>query len=172
MNICVSTAIGRVFWGEQTFTCALGKGGAVPAAEKREGDGATPLGIWPLRRVFYRPDRLGPPVCNLPVTALKPEDGWCDDPKDAAYNRPVALPYPASHEQLWREDHVYDLIVELGHNDDPVVPHLGSAVFMHVAKPDYAPTEGCVALHLDDLLALLKNVPTEACLEINDECLA
>ena len=157
---------GRVFWDQRTFKCALGKGGALPAAEKREGDGTTPLGIWPLRRVFYRPDRLNPPVCSLPVAALKPEDGWCDDPKDVAYNRPVTLPYPASHERLWREDHVYDLIVELGHNDDPVVPYLGSAVFMHVAKPDYAPTEGCVALHLDDLLALVTHVPSGACLDI------
>ena len=166
MNICVNTTSGRVFWDQQSYKCALGKGGALRAADKREGDGATPLGIWPIRRVFYRPDRLSLPVCNFLVQELKQDDGWCDDPKDAAYNRPVTLPYPASHERLWREDHVYDLIVELGHNDDPVVPNFGSAVFMHVAKPDFAPTEGCVALRLEDLLDLLARVPAETRLDI------
>ena len=152
MDITVDP-LGELSWRGRRVRCALGKGGL--RADKREGDGATPVGRFPLRRVLYRPDRLAPPVTALPVAAIGPADGWCDDPADSAYNRPVALPYPASAERLWRDDPVYDLVVVLGHNDDPVVAGRGSAVFLHLARPGYAPTEGCVALALADLLSLL-----------------
>ena len=135
--------------------CAIGKSGIVPASRKREGDGASPGGIWAMRRVFYRPDRMDPPKTKLPVVPLRPQDGWCDDPADPLYNRPVTLPYPASCETLFRGDHVYDLIVELGHNDRPPIPGLGSAVFLHIAHDDYRGTEGCIALSVDDLLLVL-----------------
>ena len=136
--------------------CALGPAGVTPADAKREGDGASPAGAWPLRRVLYRPDRRPAPETGLPVRALAPDDGWCDAPADPAYNRPVTLPYPASAERLWRDDGVYDLIVTLGHNDDPVVAGAGSAIFLHLARPDYAPTQGCVALAAGDLADLLR----------------
>jgi L,D-peptidoglycan transpeptidase YkuD (ErfK/YbiS/YcfS/YnhG family) len=137
----------------QSFRCALGPAG--PRRDKREGDGATPVGRFALRRVLYRPDRLGAPATALPVQALTPADGWCDDPADPAYNQPVRLPYAARHEKLWRDDAVYDVIVVIGHNDAPPVAGQGSAVFLHVARPGYTPTEGCVALALPDLLAVL-----------------
>jgi L,D-peptidoglycan transpeptidase YkuD (ErfK/YbiS/YcfS/YnhG family) len=133
--------------------CALGRGGV--SADKREGDGATPLGAWACRSLFYRPDRLQAPPTGLAATPLTPTDGWCDQPGDPAYNRPVSLPYAARCERLWRQDPVYDLIVPLGYNDDPVVSGRGSAIFLHLARPGYAPTEGCVALALDDLMAFL-----------------
>lgn len=135
--------------------CAIGKGGVRPAAQKREGDGASPIGVWSLRRVLYRPDRVGRPQTGLPVVEIAPDDGWCDAPGDPAYNRPVKLPYLASAENLWREDHVYDVIVILGHNDDPVVPGAGSAIFWHLARPDFTPTEGCVAVPLEGMLRAL-----------------
>jgi L,D-peptidoglycan transpeptidase YkuD (ErfK/YbiS/YcfS/YnhG family) len=135
--------------------CALGKGGIVPAIDKREGDGASPIGNWPIRRVMFRADKLAPPHTSLPLTDIQPQDGWCDSADDDNYNLPVTHPYSASAERLWRDDDVYDVVVVLGHNDDPVVAELGSAIFMHVARPDYTPTEGCVALAKDDLLALL-----------------
>jgi len=150
----------------RVLACVLGKGGVRPSAEKQEGDGATPAGRWPLRRVFYRPDREPPPETALDRVPLKPRDGWCDDPAHPLYNRPVTLPFAASHEVLWREDHVYDLIVELGHNDDPPVPGLGSAIFMHLTRPDRGPTEGCVALERDDLLTLLAHCRPGAVIEI------
>jgi L,D-peptidoglycan transpeptidase YkuD (ErfK/YbiS/YcfS/YnhG family) len=135
--------------------CALGRGGVTPATDKREGDGKSPLGLWPIRRLLWRPDRASPETA-LDAQPISPEDGWCDAPGDPAYNRPVRRPYPASHEAMWREDDLYDLVVVLGHNDDPPVAGLGSAIFLHLAKPDYAPTEGCVALSRADMLALLR----------------
>ena len=138
-----------------TFRCALGKAGVVTAAEKAEGDNKSPLGSWPLRRVLYRHDRGSAPETALPTRALTPSDGWCDDPADPAYNRPVRLPYPARHETLWRDDHVYDVIVVLGHNDDPPIAGAGSAIFLHLAHDDYRGTEGCVALARTDLLKVI-----------------
>ena len=166
--IYVATPDGLLKVGEARIRCALGPSGVVPAAEKREGDGASPAGVWPIRRVLYRPDRGPAPTTALPVEAIAPDDGWCDAPDDPAYNRPVKLPYPASAEQMWRGDHLYDLVVVLGHNDDPPKPGLGSAIFLHLATPDYAPTHGCVAVAREDLEALLKGAKPGDAVEIRD----
>jgi L,D-peptidoglycan transpeptidase YkuD (ErfK/YbiS/YcfS/YnhG family) len=157
---------GEVAWRGHGVKAAFGKGGLKPAAEKREGDGASPIGVWPMRRVLYRPDKGPAPQTNLPVEAIHREDGWCDSPHDPAYNRPVALPHETSAERLWRDDDVYDLVVVLGHNDDPVIPGAGSAIFLHLARPDYGPTEGCVALARADLEALLAEAKPGDALEI------
>jgi L,D-peptidoglycan transpeptidase YkuD (ErfK/YbiS/YcfS/YnhG family) len=146
-------ANGEARWQGRRFRCALGYGGV--RSDKREGDGATPAGTWPMREVLFRPDRIGAVATALPHRALLQQDGWCDDPADPNYNRPVPLPYPAHCEHLWLEDHVYDVILPLGYNDDPVVAGRGSAIFLHVARPDFAPTAGCVALALADLLAVM-----------------
>nr|WP_294510331.1 L,D-transpeptidase family protein [uncultured Rhodopila sp.] len=143
----------------ETFRAALGRGGV--RADKREGDGVTPAAALPLRQVFYRADRLAAPDCAVPVRALGRDDGWCDDPADAAYNRPVRLPIGASAEALWRDDAVYDIIGVLGWNDNPIEPGRGSAIFLHIAQPDYAPTAGCVALAPDDLRRILAMGLTE-----------
>lgn len=150
---------GRLVLGGHVFRAALGRGGV--SARKQEGDGATPAGVLPLRRVLYRADRLRPPVCAVPIEPIAPADGWCDDPADGSYNRAVRVPYPASHEELWREDRLYDVVGVLGWNDAPVRPGEGSAIFLHVARDDYAPTAGCVALSLPDLLAVLAAGLTE-----------
>jgi len=150
------------------YRCAIGRGGAKPAAEKREGDGATPLGLWPLRQVFFRADRLEAPQTKLPLRALTEQDGWCDDPAAPEYNRLVRLPFAPGHEEMWRADGLYDVVVVLGHNDAPPVPGMGSAIFLHVASADYAPTAGCVALALADLLELLAALPAEAALKVSD----
>jgi L,D-peptidoglycan transpeptidase YkuD (ErfK/YbiS/YcfS/YnhG family) len=135
--------------GNDSFPCAIGRGGF--STEKNEGDGATPVGRYHFREVFYRADRISKPVTALHVRAIAPQDGWCDDPSSADYNHYVQLPFASSHEELWREDHLYDLIVVIGYNDDPVVGGAGSAIFMHVAAPQFTPTEGCVALELHNL---------------------
>ncbi|KCZ91752.1 L,D-transpeptidase family protein [Hyphomonas johnsonii] len=146
--------------------CALGAGGVIGANLKREGDGASPIGVWPVRRLYYRPDRTLPPETRLPKVPLRPQDGWCDAPDDPLYNRPVALPYPASAEKLWRADHVYNLIVELGYNDDPVVPGHGSAIFLHLARETFQPTEGCIALAEADLRTVLRFLTPDSRIEI------
>lgn len=133
----------------------IGRSGLIAAETKREGDGATPAGAWPVRRALWRPDRLARPDTALVMDPIGPDDGWCDDLADPAYNRPVRLPWPGRHEVMTREDGLYDIVVVLGHNDDPPVPGLGSAIFLHCASPDYKPTEGCIAIARDDLVALL-----------------
>ncbi|MEN2977283.1 L,D-transpeptidase family protein [Tistrella bauzanensis] len=143
----------RFWWRDRRLPVAIGRNGITVA--KREGDGATPIGTLPIRRVLYRADRIEPPQTRLPVEEIRPEHGWCDEPENPFYNRPVDLPFPAHHERLWRDDHVYDLIAVLGWNDAPVVPGRGSAIFLHVARPDFAGTEGCIALAMDDLRGVL-----------------
>lgn len=157
---------GRLEGPEFSCRCALGRSGVIAAADKREGDGASPIGTWPIRRVLYRPDRLSAPVTALPLSALRPQDGWCDAPGDPSYNQPVILPYPASAEHMWRDDEVYDVVVILGHNDDPVVSGMGSAIFLHLARPDWRPTEGCVAVTRPDLEQLLAMAHPGDALEI------
>lgn len=167
--IFVAGSDGRMDIGGRWVRCALGPAGVRPAAEKREGDGVSPAGVWPLREVWYRPDRGPPPATSLPLRAIAPDDGWCDAPADPAYNRPVRLPYPASCETMWREDGAYDLVVPLGYNDDPVVPGRGSAIFLHLCKPGYPPTAGCVAIAREDLEALLAQARPGDAVEIRLE---
>ena len=154
MRVEVDTAVGMLVAGRERLACAIGRGGSIPAGDKREGDGGTPLGEWAIRGVLLRPDRVPPLALRLPWRWLRARDGWSDDPADPAYNRPVQHPHACSAERLWREDGLYDAIVVLGHNDRPPLPGFGSAIFLHCRR-DGAPTEGCVALARDDLLALL-----------------
>lgn len=161
--------------GEPTHRATLAANGRVMdvsigragiAAQKREGDGATPAGIFRLRRMLWRADRLARPRTRLPGTPILPHLGWCDDPANFHYNTQIHLPWPASAEALWRMDHLYDVILVISHNQDPVVPGAGSAVFVHLERPDKGPTAGCVALQLPDLLSLLKSAGPETELHI------
>lgn len=142
--------------GDRVFHCALGRAGI--HCGKREGDGATPSGKFALRQLYYRADRVGNPATALPACAIAPTDGWCDDQADKAYNCLVTLPYEARHEEMWRQDNLYDLVVVIGHNDAPVMPGFGSAVFLHVARDDFGPTDGCVAFSRNDLEAILREL--------------
>jgi L,D-peptidoglycan transpeptidase YkuD (ErfK/YbiS/YcfS/YnhG family) len=153
--IFTATADGFLDLGARKVRCALGKNGVKPAADKREGDLASPAGVWPIRRVLYRPDEGAAPVTALPVQPIAPDDGWCDAPEDRDYNRPIKLPHAGSAEKMWREDAIYDLVVVLGHNDDPPVAGMGSCIFLHLARPGYLPTEGCVAVSREDMEDLL-----------------
>lgn len=153
--IFLVSADGQVRIGAATAPCALGRDGVCAASDKRERDGKTPAGLWPIRQVLWRADRLSRPATALPARPINPADGWCDAPSDPLYNQPVTLPYPASAEQMWREDGLYDLVAILGYNDDPVIPGAGSAIFLHIARPGFEPTEGCVAVAPDDIRRLL-----------------
>ncbi len=164
--IRAAVAGGTVSAFGETVPAVFGRGGAIAADLKREGDGATPLGSWPIRAALLRPDRLAAPVTRLPWRWLRPDDGWSDDVADPAYNRPVRHPYGFGAERLWRDDHAYDIILVLGHNDSPPVVPLGSAIFWHCSQPDRRPTEGCVAIARDILARWLPSLTPESKLTI------
>jgi L,D-peptidoglycan transpeptidase YkuD (ErfK/YbiS/YcfS/YnhG family) len=151
--VSLTYAAGRLSWPGGETRAACGRGGV--RADKREGDGASPEGTFPLLHGYYRADRIAQPISSLRLTALQPDDGWVDDPADPNYNRPVKRPYPASHEEMWLADSLYDLVVVIGYNMEPVVPGRGSAIFLHVARPDFAPTAGCIAIERQVLVGLL-----------------
>ncbi len=155
---------GRVTAGGASFPCALGRTGTTRV--KREGDGATPIGRYPLLGAFYRADQGPRPRTGLRMRAIAPRDGWCDDPEDRRYNRPVRLPYPASCEAMWREDRVYDLVVDVGQNRGPIRPGGGSAIFFHLIKPGFPPTAGCVAVERSAMRKILARVGPRTRMEI------
>ncbi|HUX80787.1 MAG TPA: L,D-transpeptidase family protein [Candidatus Paceibacterota bacterium] len=146
------------------YPCTVGEGGI--KIDKQEGDGATPVGCFQIREVFYRADKIEKPLSPFTTTALEKNDGWSDDVQKDSYNTHVKIPYDGSHELLWREDALYDVIVVLGYNDSPPEKGKGSAIFMHIARPAYTPTAGCVALSQQDLLKLLRacDAETQVCI--------
>jgi L,D-peptidoglycan transpeptidase YkuD (ErfK/YbiS/YcfS/YnhG family) len=151
----------------KTYRCVVGKGGI--STDKREGDGATPVGVFPLRECWYRADRVEKSVTRLPLRVIHKLDGWCDDPKNHHYNKYIKIrgeELKYSYEQLWRDDHAYDILVVLGYNDHPVVPGKGSAIFLHLMHEDERPTEGCVALKSKDLLEILPQLGQDISLEV------
>lgn len=156
MTVARVGADGVLWHAGARYRAALGKGGI--RAEKMERDEATPAGLLELRRVLFRADRVRRPRAVVPVALMSPSDGWCDDPEDRGYNTFVRLPYPGRHEELWRQDGLYDVVGVLGWNDAPPVKRRGSAIFLHVARPDHGPTEGCIAMALPDLLEVLSTL--------------
>lgn len=154
----------KLHFQDKVYRCAVGKDGC--AQEKREGDHKTPMGTFALRECWYREDKVGAPQTGLPLNVIRESDGWCDDAKSPDYNKHIALPSDYSHEKLWRDDDLYDVVIPIGYNDGPIIPGKGSAVFIHVATPDWQPTEGCVALAKDDLLAILPVLTPKTLIEI------
>ena len=147
------TSLGWASLGSRRWRCALGAGGV--REDKVEGDAATPAGEFPLRHIYFRNDRVVLPKVALPARPINERDGWCDDPRSPTYNRLVRIPNEWSNEKMWREDELYDVVVVVGYNDDPPEGEWGSAIFLHLARQDYSPTQGCVAFARDDLMELL-----------------
>ena len=147
---------GWLIAGPLTLPVALGRGGI--KANKREGDGGTPRGTFMLRRLWWRADRAPRPRTGLPVRRIRPNDGWCEDPSDRRYNRPVEVPKQSTADRLWRTDPLYDVIIEISHNTRPRIAGRGSAVFIHVAREKFAPTAGCVALEARALRRLVERL--------------
>lgn len=143
----------QAIFGDKRWRCAVGPNGI--GDKTGEGDGVSPAGRWPLRQLFYRADRIKKPESCLKSTVITKDMGWCDEPTHSEYNRLVRLPFDASHEKMWMDSDVYDCVVVLGQNDDPVVPNAGSAIFLHISQPTYKPTAGCAAMSKNDLLEFL-----------------
>jgi L,D-peptidoglycan transpeptidase YkuD (ErfK/YbiS/YcfS/YnhG family) len=137
----------------QPVPVALGRGGL--KANKREGDGGTPIGTFRPLRLWWRKDRHARPRTRLPVRAIQPSDGWCEDPDNRRYNQPIRLAVESNADRLMRPDHLYDFIVEIDHNTRPRVKGRGSAVFLHLARPGFAPTAGCIAMTHGAMIRLL-----------------
>lgn len=152
-SLARSSRIGWLTAGALRIRCALGRSGRL--ASKREGDGGTPEGRFRLIAVYWRPDRVRRPTAGCRVLPIRRDLGWCDAAGDRNYNRAVRLPYPASAEQMWRDDRLYDVVVVLDHNHRPRQRGRGSAIFMHVARDGLGATEGCIALRYGDLVRLL-----------------
>jgi L,D-peptidoglycan transpeptidase YkuD (ErfK/YbiS/YcfS/YnhG family) len=150
--------------GPLTLPVALGRGGI--KANKREGDGGTPRGTFVLLRLWWRADRVPRPRTGLPVRRIQPNDGWCEDPHDRRYNRPVKLPKRSTADRLWRADTLYDFIIEIDHNTRPRIAGRGSAVFIHVARDKFAPTAGCVALDANALRRLIGRLGPQTRIQI------
>jgi L,D-peptidoglycan transpeptidase YkuD (ErfK/YbiS/YcfS/YnhG family) len=172
MNIIVraksrTATTGTLEMNGKIYNCTLGRTGVIPAIDKREGDGKTPLGSFPLRQLIYRADRLNKPVTKLPIEVLTENTGWCEDPAHPDYNKKVTLPHGSVHDRMTRDDRLYDYTVVIGYNDDPVVPGRGSAIFLHLARPDFGPTAGCVGLTPEDMVEVLKNCGPDTRIEIS-----
>lgn len=158
------SATGRLHAGAVVLKCALGRAGV--RRTKREGDGATPAGAFALLSLSFRADRNRALRCRLPRRAIRPGDGWCDDPISPVYNRPVRLPVRAGAEEMWRADELYDIVVVLDYNLAPRRKGTGSAIFFHCARPDFAPTAGCVAISPGDMRRLLPRLSRRVVMDI------
>lgn len=132
---------------------ALGRGGL--KANKREGDGGTPIGKFRPLRLWWRKDRHARPRTGLPVRPIQQDDGWCEEPSNRRYNRPIRIEPESNADRLMRDDHLYDFIIEIDHNACPRIKGRGSAVFLHLARPGFAPTAGCIAMTKASMLRLL-----------------
>jgi len=155
---------GLLVAGYRTIPVVLGRGGIL--ANKREGDGATPVGRFRPLRLWWRTDRGSRPRTLLPIRRIGPDLAWCEDPTDRRYNRPFRRSANEPGDRLWRDDGLYDLVIEIDHNARPRVAGRGSAVFVHLARPDRSPTAGCVALTMADLRWLLRNLGPKSRIEI------
>jgi len=145
-------ARGWLIAGPLRIACALGRAGI--ARDKREGDGATPAGRFRLLSGYYRPDRRRPPAGGVPLQPLRRDQGWCEDPASARYNRPVRLPAAEGADRMRRDDDLYDLVFVLDHNFTCRAKGRGSAIFFHLARPGLTPTAGCVAISAADMRKL------------------
>jgi L,D-peptidoglycan transpeptidase YkuD (ErfK/YbiS/YcfS/YnhG family) len=154
---------GEITYGELRFFCCIGRDGLTE--NKKEGDFKTPKGIFPIREIYYRKDKLEQFNCVYKLNEINKDMGWCDDPNSQFYNKPIVLPSEFHHENLWREDNLYNIIVVLGYNDDPVVKNAGSAIFLHIAD-NIKYTEGCVAVEQEYLIKLLGQITKNTVLEI------
>jgi L,D-peptidoglycan transpeptidase YkuD (ErfK/YbiS/YcfS/YnhG family) len=147
------------------FRCALGKAGI--KKKTMEGDNVTPEGIFKIIKIYYRPDKIRKIKASIKKIKIIKNMGWCDDPKSRFYNRQIKLPTKYSHEKLYRNDNLYDLIVVLNYNMNPIIKNKGSAIFLHIAKKSYLKTKGCIALKKEHLIKIILRIKKNTKIKIN-----
>ena len=147
---------GYLIYKNSKFRCSLGINGI--KNKKKEGDGITPKGIFKLKKIYYRNDKVKNIVTKVKKIKITKDMGWCDDPKSKYYNKLIRLPSKFGHEKLYRKDDIYNLIIVLDYNMNPVTKNKGSAIFIHLAKKNYKPTQGCMGLKQNDLIKLIKMI--------------
>ncbi len=147
------TVAGRLHVGGLVFPCIIGRNGR--GYRKHEGDGKTPVGVFLLRKGFYRRDRMGNPAAHLLTKVLRQSDGWCEVPGSGFYNQHVKLPFRDGHETMWRVDEAYDVVFATSHNERPRVQGAGSAIFFHLTRVGSEVTAGCVAVSKSDMRKIL-----------------
>ena len=147
------------------FRCSLGKAGI--KKKKKEGDQVTPKGIFKVIKIYYRKDKIKKIISPIKKIQIKKNMGWCDDPKSDLYNQQIKLPSKFSYEKLYRKDGLYDIILVLNYNTSPIVKKKGSAIFIHIAKRKFKPTEGCIGLKKNDLIKLLKKIKKNTKIKVN-----
>ncbi len=151
--------------GEQ-FQCAVGLNGLTE--NKHEGDLSTPIGTFHFEKIYYRVDRLGSKKFIIDSSIIKKNDGWCDDQNSDFYNQHIQFPFQESAEHLYRDDHIYDIICVLNYNTSPIIPGRGSAIFLHIAKPGFLGTEGCIALEKEALIEIATNLTADSTIVIKN----
>ncbi len=155
---------GTLVAGCLKIPCALGKAGVTYC--KQEEDNKTPLGCFHVLEGYYRADKMRRPQTGIKLRPLRPHDGWCDDVSSRHYNKPVVLPLDAHHENMWRSDHVYDVVIDIGQNRKPILRGRGSAIFLHLARAGYTPTRGCIAVDYASICRLLERIGPKTIIEI------
>ena len=151
---------------DQKYKCSIGYNGL--SKNKTEGDGCTPVGTFKLNKIMYRPDKINNFKSNLETEIIEKGDGWCDDINSELYNQKIIFPYEQSAENLYRDDDLYDLICVIDYNLNPIIKGKGSAIFLHIARSDYSPTHGCVAIKKDGLIEIAMKLDRGSSIQIND----
>jgi L,D-peptidoglycan transpeptidase YkuD (ErfK/YbiS/YcfS/YnhG family) len=145
-----------LFFNNYRIKCSVGKRGI--GKKKREGDLITPIGIFKIKFILFRKDRIKKLVTKAKKITIKKNMGWCDDPKSSKYNKLIKIPFYGSYEKLFIRKNIYDIIVILNYNMNPILKKRGSAIFIHIATKNYRSTQGCVALNKRNLIKVLRNI--------------
>jgi len=164
MNLLVKN--NHLFIKDKKLQCAIGRGGL--KKNKVEGDLSTPIGAFKFNKIYYRADKIGETNFEIDSSIIQKNDGWCDDEKSKFYNQYIQFPFNESAEHLYREDDIYDILCVLNYNTSPIIPGLGSAIFLHIARSNFAGTEGCIALDKKALLKIATNITYDSRIVIED----
>ena len=163
MNIIIKKQL--LIYNGYKLKCRIGKSGITNL--KKEGDLATPKGTFKLGSLYYRKDRIKLPKCIIKKKIIRKKTGWCDDTKSKKYNREINFPFKWSAEKLYRKDRIYDLLINIKYNQEPVVNNRGSAIFLHLTNNKYTPTKGCIAIQKSDFLKILPHIKKNTKISIN-----